>query len=84
MSSHGPEITFLCSQLQCFSLVGLIVWQAYKFVLTYPMHSVCARHTVRPNKLKQQSLEQKKIYCNTEQGEFVAHTLQNPELPERF
>ena len=36
------------------------------------------------NKLKHQSLEHKKIYCNTEQGEFVAHTLQNPELPESF
>ena len=32
---------------------------------------------VRPNKLKHQSLEQRKLYCRAKQGEWVTHT-QNP------
>ena len=36
--------------------------------------SLCARHTARPNKLKRWSLEQRKVYCRTVQGEWVNQT----------
>ena len=37
--------------------------------------SLCARRTVRPNKLKCWSLEQRKVYCRPEQGEWVTPKL---------
>ena len=46
--------------------------------------SSCAGCTVRPNKLKHQSLEQRKVYCKTLQGYKVAHALKSLELPEEF
>ena len=47
----------------------------HKFV--YPTHS-------EANKLKCQSLEQRKGYCRTKQGEGVAHARKNPQLPDGF
>ena len=41
------------------------------------------RCTVRPNKPKRQSLEQRKVYCRA-MTEGVAHAPQNPEIPEGF
>ena len=37
--------------------------------------------TVRPNKWKRRSLEQRKVYCRAAQGE-VAQALKIPELPK--
>ena len=37
-----------------------------------------AGHTVKPNKLKLWSLEQRKVYCMAMQGELVAHALKKP------
>ena len=48
-----------------------------------PNAGLCAQHTVRPNKTKCQSLEQRKVYCRAKQGERVA-CAQNPKLPEGF
>ena len=45
--------------------------------------SSCARGTVRPNKPKHQSLEQRRVYRRAEQGAQMAHT-QNPRTPRRF
>ena len=39
---------------------------------------------VRADKLKCQSLGQRKVYCKVTQGDEVAHALKSPELPERF
>ena len=40
----------------------------------------CARCTVRPNKLKRQSVEQKKFYHKTMKVHEVAHVLKSFEL----
>ena len=36
--------------------------------------SLCAYCRLRPNKLKSQSLEQRKVYCRAKQGEQMAYT----------
>ena len=41
-------------------------------------------NTVRPNKLKCQSLQQRKVYCKAMKGDEVAHALKSLELPEGF
>ena len=45
--------------------------------------SLCARRTVRPNKLKCGSLEQRKVYSQVKQGKRVA-CAKKPELPDGF
>ena len=45
--------------------------------------SLCAQHTVRPNKPKYQSLEQRKVDGRAKQGVWVAHP-QEPETPWWF
>ena len=46
--------------------------------------SSCARRTVRPNKLKCQSREQRKVFCRAMQGDEVAQALRSLKLPEGF
>ena len=46
--------------------------------------NLCAQSTVRPNKLKRQSLEQRKVYCKAMQGDEVTQSLKSLELPKRF
>ena len=41
-------------------------------------------HTVRPNKLKRPSLEQRKVYCRAKQGERLARAQKNPNSPMVF
>ena len=45
--------------------------------------SSCARRTVRPNKPKRRSLEQRKVYCRACQETGVLCS-ENPKLPEGF
>lgn len=44
--------------------------------------SPCARCTVRPNKLKRQSVEQRKVYHKTVKGHEVAQAPKSFELLE--
>ena len=44
--------------------------------------SSCAGHTVRPNKLKRQSLEQRNVYCRAKQGDQAARA-QKPQTLSR-
>ena len=44
----------------------------------------CAGRTVRANKLKRRSLEQRKVYRKPVQGDEVAHALKSLELLEGF
>ena len=44
----------------------------------------CAGHTVRPNRPKPRSLEQRKVYCKAMQGNEVAYALKCLEVPEGF
>ena len=46
--------------------------------------SSCTQCTVRPNKLKHRSLEQRNVYCKAMQGDEVAHALKSLGLPEGF
>ena len=46
--------------------------------------SSCAGHTVRPNKLKCRSLEQRKVYCKAMQRDKVARALKSLQLPKGF
>ena len=63
----------------------VFLWR-YFFKVRLPLKSVdlvsnailCAWHTVRPNKLKHWSLEQREVYCMTKQGQHVAHAWKNP------
>ena len=50
------------------------IWDDFKhfpkfFMLVLTTPSLCSWCTVRPNKLKLQSLEQRKVYCRAKQGE---------------
>ena len=69
-----------------FSLLGL-PWVP-KSRLKQLLTSSCAQHTVRPNKQKCQSLEQRKVYCKAKQGEQVARAQNNSNslkiLREKF
>lgn len=47
-----------------------------------PKASLCARGTVRPNKLKWEGLEQTRVYCRAELGEGWLVLPKSPELPE--
>ena len=49
-----------------------------------PNASLCARHTVRPDKLKGRSLDQRKVYCGGFARRWVDHALKNLGPPERF
>ena len=50
-----------------FSPHLLVILDLHRIVSQYPVlllnPSLCARHIVRPNKLKHQNLEQRKFYC---------------------
>ena len=46
--------------------------------------SSCAQRTVRPNKLKHRSVEQRKVYCRAEKGEQVASAQKKPKHPNGF
>ena len=46
--------------------------------------NLCVQCTVRPNKLKPLSLEQRKVYCRAMQGRQVAHALKSLSFPEGF
>lgn len=43
-----------------------------------------AQHTVKPNKPKRRSVEQRTIYCRATQGEWVACGQKGPKLPSGF
>lgn len=49
-----------------------------------PNAGLCARHTVRPGRLKGWSLDQRKVYCGGFARRWVDHALKNLGLPERF
>ena len=57
-----------------------VVVQELKLLLNT---SSCAQCVVRSNKLKYQSLEQRKVYCRVKQGEQVAHA-QKPQTTGWF
>lgn len=46
--------------------------------------SSCAWRTVRSNKAETSEAGQRKVYFRAMQGEWVAHALRSPELPEGF
>ena len=49
-----------------------------------PNTSLCAQHTVRPNKQKCWSSEQRRVYCRAMQGERVARAPKIPNSPKGF
>ena len=73
-------------------------WQAHSSVLTIlgsarpgtadrlanVSASSCARHTVRSNKPKHQSMEQRKVYCRAMQGDRWLMPPKKPKLLEGF
>ena len=78
------------------SKVGLAPASKYLFWSVVPLHQLicsspnpstlecyCAPGTVMLNKLKRQSLEQRKVYCRATQAEWVAQP-PKPEFPEGF
>ena len=52
--------------------------------LSCPMQVRVPDNTVRPNKSKWRSLQERKVYCRAEQGERVAHAQKTPISPKGF
>ena len=68
----------------------LVLWawethiQKYHCTVLLQNTSSCAQCTVRPNKLKSQSLEERKFYCRAMHGDGWLVPKKNPELLEGF
>ena len=67
-----PEVTISMNCVLNKAPFFLLLALKFRFPSKISEQRSCARHTVKSNKPKHQSLEQRKVYCRAQQGEWEA------------